>query len=217
MNISKLKSVAYGYVKQNYQFWQVFIVLLIPMLISGIGSINSYGQDTSNELLGIILRLVGLLPFTYGALIAIKDDIYDVYNLNKYDFFAAFRKYNAQNILLSIGLSIVISIYTILWTILFIVPGIIKGIAYSQAPLLLADDIKNGAELKTINEYITLSREIMDGKKTSYFWMNISMIGWFLLGMITFGIAFIFVIPYYYALLAVFYEEAKIDYFNSIR
>lgn len=217
MNISKLKSVAYGYVKQNYQFWQVFIVLLIPMLISGIGSSHSYDQDTSNYVLGIILPLVSLLPFTYGALIAIKDDIYDVYNLNRYDFFASFRKYNAQNILLSIGLSIVISIYTILWTILLIVPGIIKGFAYSQAPLLLADDIKNGAELKTINEYITLSRAIMDGKKASYFWMNISMIGWFLLGAITFGVAFIFVIPYYYALLSVFYQEAKIDYFNSIR
>lgn len=216
MNISKLKSVAYGYVKQNYQFWQVFIVLLIPMLISGIGNSNSYNQDNSNYVLGIILPLISLLPFAYGAIIAIKNDIYDSYHLNRYDFFASFRKYNFKNILISIGLAIVVAVYTILWTMLFIVPGIIKGIAYSQAPLLLADDIKNGAELKTINEYINLSRAIMDGKKVSYFWMNISMIGWFLLGVITFGIAFIFVMPYYYALLSVFYQEAKTDYFNSI-
>lgn len=217
MNISKLKSVAYGYVKQNYQFWQVFIVLLIPMLISGIGNSNSYDQDNSNYVLGIILPLISLLPFAYGAVIAIKNDIYDSYHLNRYDFFASFRKYNFKNILISIGLAIVVSVYTILWMMLFIVPGIIKGIAYSQAPLLLADDIKNGAELKTINEYINLSRAIMDGKKVSYFWMNISMIGWFLLGVITFGIAFIFVMPYYYALLSVFYQEAKTDYFNSIQ
>lgn len=217
MNISKLKSVAYGYVKQNYQFWQVFIVLLIPMLISGIGNSNSYDQDNSNYVLGIILPLISLLPFAYGAIIAIKNDIYDSYHLNRYDFFASFRKYNFKNILISIGLAIVVAVYTILWTMLLIVPGIIKGIAYSQAPLLLADDIKNGAEIKTINEYITLSRAIMDGKKTSYFWMNVSMIGWFLLGVITFGIAFIFVIPYYYALLSVFYQESKTDYFNSIQ
>lgn len=217
MNISKLKSVAYGYVKQNYQFWQVFIVLLIPMLISGIGNSNSYDQDNSNYVLGIILPLISLLPFAYGAIIAIKNDIYDSYHLNRYDFFASFRKYNFKNILISIGLAIVVAVYTILWTMLLIVPGIIKGIAYSQAPLLLADDIKNGAELKTINEYINLSRAIMDGKKVSYFWMNISMIGWFLLGVITFGIAFIFVMPYYYALLSVFYQEAKTDYFNSIQ
>ena len=217
MNISKLKSVAYGYVKQNYQFWQVFIVLLIPMLISGIGNSNSYDQDNSNYVLGIILPLISLLPFAYGAIIAIKNDIYDSYHLNRYDFFASFRKYNFKNILISIGLAIVVAVYTILWTMLLIVPGIIKGIAYSQAPLLLADDIKNGAEIKPINEYITLSRAIMDGKKVSYFWMNISMIGWFLLGVITFGIAFIFVIPYYYALLSVFYQESKTDYFNSIQ
>lgn len=217
MNISKLKSVAYGYVKQNYQFWQVFIVLLIPMLISGIGNSNSYDQDNSNYVLGIILPLISLLPFAYGAIIAIKNDIYDSYHLNRYDFFASFRKYNFKNILISIGLAIVVAVYTILWTMLLIVPGIIKGIAYSQAPLLLADDIKNGAELKNINEYINLSRAIMDGKKVSYFWMNISMIGWFLLGVITFGIAFIFVMPYYYALLSVFYQEAKTDYFNSIQ
>lgn len=100
-------------------------------------------------------------------------------------------------------------LFTILWSLLFLIPGVIKSISYSQATYIYADDVKNGVKITSMNEYITRSRELMRGHKMQYFTLNLSFIGWWLLIVLTFGLAAIWVYPYYSATMAEFYMELR--------
>lgn len=96
------------------------------------------------------------------------------------------------------------SIYLMLWSQLFFIPGIIKWFSYSMTPYILIDH----PEL-SINEAITKSREIMNGHKMELFVLGLTFIGWFLLSLLTLGIGFLWLIPYYYATEAQFYRKIK--------
>ena len=47
----------------------------------------------------------------------------------------------------------------------------------------------------------------MEGNRWRYFCLCLSFIGWFFLGAVTCGLAFIFVMPYFYVAQAAFYED----------
>jgi uncharacterized membrane protein len=96
------------------------------------------------------------------------------------------------------------SVYLNLWSLLFIIPGIIKGFSYSMTPYILIDH----PEL-SVNEAITKSREMMNGHKMELFALQLSFIGWFLLSLLTLGLGFIWLIPYYSATEAQFYRKIK--------
>ncbi|MCS4477280.1 DUF975 family protein [Clostridium botulinum] len=83
------------------------------------------------------------------------------------------------------------SIYTFLWTLLLVIPGIIKGYAYSMVPYILADNPSIGAE-----RAIQLSNRMTDGEKWDMFVLDLSFLGWYILGMLALGIGVIFVNPY---------------------
>ena len=95
-------------------------------------------------------------------------------------------------------------LYTFLWSLLFIIPGIVKYYAYAMTPYIMAEKPNMG-----INDAITKSREIMKGHKWQLFWLDVSFIGWMLLGVVTLGLGFVFVWPYYNAARAAFYKEIK--------
>lgn len=97
-----------------------------------------------------------------------------------------------------------ISIFTFLWFLLLIIPGIIAGLSYSMTYYILIDH----PELTPL-EAIRLSKEIMVGHKGELFVLGLSFIGWFFLGLITFGIGLLYVIPYFNATLAEFYLSIK--------
>ncbi|NFD78296.1 DUF975 family protein [Clostridium botulinum] len=83
------------------------------------------------------------------------------------------------------------SIYTFLWTLLLVIPGVIKGYAYSMVPYILADNPSIGAE-----RAIQLSNRMTDGEKWDMFVLDLSFLGWYILGMLALGIGVIFVNPY---------------------
>ena len=88
-----------------------------------------------------------------------------------------------------------------LWYLLLIIPGIIKSYEYSMVPYLLT----NNTDL-TSNEAIEISRELTDGHKLDMFVLDLSFIGWYLLGTLLFGIGVFFVTPYYEATIARLYN-----------
>ena len=73
-----------------------------------------------------------------------------------------------------------------------------------MAPYILADN----PEL-TANEALSKSKEIMDGHKFDLFVLQLSFFWWYMLSAITFGIAYIYVIPYVSATTANFYNSIK--------
>ena len=82
-------------------------------------------------------------------------------------------------------------LYTFLWSLLFVIPGIIKSFSYSMSMYILAEN-----KGKSAHECIEESKKMTDGHKMELFVLGLSFIGWALLGGITFGIAYIWVIPY---------------------
>ena len=97
-------------------------------------------------------------------------------------------------------------IYLFLWSLLFIIPGIIKSYSYRMVPYILTENPQMGA-----NEAITLSRKMMDGHKWRAFVLDLSFIGWYLLGLLAFGIGVLFVNPYKYSTDAQLYLALKED------
>lgn len=94
-------------------------------------------------------------------------------------------------------------IYTFLWALLLIVPGIIKSYSYAMTQFILKDN----PELSN-NAAIERSMELMEGRKMQLFLLDLSMIGWAILSVLTCGIGFLFLMPYVYTAHAHFYEDA---------
>lgn len=95
-------------------------------------------------------------------------------------------------------------VFIILWMLLLIIPGIIAAIAYSQAFYILAEDNSIGAM-----DALKKSKEMMDGYKWKYFYLCLQFLGWALLCVLTFGIGFLWLLPYAQVSYAHFYEDIK--------
>ncbi len=102
------------------------------------------------------------------------------------------------------GLAFMVGLFTFLWSLLLFVPGIIKAISYSMSLYIMAENPDKG-----IFEAIDESKKMMEGRKMDYFVLSLSFIGWMLLVGVTFGIASIYVFPYYQTTLALFYNKVK--------
>ena len=66
---------------------------------------------------------------------------------------------------------------TLLWLFLFIVPGVIKAYEYSMIPYLLAENPNLSA-----SEAFSLSKQMTTGQKADLFVLDLSFLGWIILG-----------------------------------
>ncbi len=99
-------------------------------------------------------------------------------------------------------------LFTGLWSLLFVIPGIVKSYSYAMTMYIMQDH----PELSG-NDAITKSRQMMDGHKFDLFILDLSFIGWYLLGALTFGILIIFYVePYRQVTRTNFYEQLRMDY-----
>ena len=93
----------------------------------------------------------------------------------------------------------------LLWTLLLIIPGIYKAYCWRLVPFIIAEnpDI-SGREARA------LSADMMNGSKWASFVLDLSFIGWKLVGAITFGIVnIVFTNPYEAATDTELYLELK--------
>ncbi len=102
----------------------------------------------------------------------------------------------------SVEVRIIKMIKSLIGTIFLIIPGIIISYNYALAPFILeeANDI-------TVREALRSSKESMKGHRWEYFSLRLSFLGWKILGILTLGIAFLWVDPYYALSEAVFFNE----------
>lgn len=63
----------------------------------------------------------------------------------------------------------------------------------------------------TENECIDKSKEMMNGHKWDLFLLDLSFIGWYLLGIVSLGIGLLWVLPYYNSARVKFYEQLVAD------
>lgn len=180
MDFYHLKSMAKQQIRGNIGI--LFVIALIVMLVSAIPVLGTIaGPGLSLSLIMVYLNLI------HGQRPVIGDSFEGLNMLGK-----------------AWWLNILISFFTMLWSVLLVIPGIIKMYSYSMALYILAEH-----PTMTAREALDESKRITDGHKMELFMLDLSFIGWFLLGTITFGIAFIYVTPYLNATRANFYNELR--------
>ena len=86
--------------------------------------------------------------------------------------------------------------------ILCIIPGVIVKYSYAMVPYILEE-----RKDFSVREAFRASKQIMKKHKWELFCLRFSFIGWYILGILTLGIGFIFINPYRYAAEAAFYNE----------
>ncbi len=95
-----------------------------------------------------------------------------------------------------VGLSFVAFLLTI--------PRLVKSYSYRMTGWILADNPAVGAR-----RALQLSIQLTRGHKWDIFVLDLSFIGWFLLGLLACGIGVIFVTPYYEAVQAELYDRLR--------
>lgn len=105
----------------------------------------------------------------------------------------------------SFGTYFFYSLFVSLWTLLFIIPGIIAAFRYAMAFFIIADDEDCGAL-----EAIRRSKDMMKGNKWKLFCLQWRFFWWWLLATcFTFGLGYLWLIPYMQTSFAKFYEDVS--------
>lgn len=98
-------------------------------------------------------------------------------------------------------------VFIVFGYILLIIPGIMIAFSLVMVGYLLADSKETS--ISEARNIIRESIEMMNGYKMDYFIFELSFIGWHFLGAITFGIAYIYVIPYFTFANTLYYQRLK--------
>ena len=188
-----------------------FLMLVIQTILQIPGYIGSLLEILSPENvlaslsfsnISNILSLLAL-PLSWGLTVSLlrnhREESVDLENL-----FDGFRGGRYTRVFCALFL---VNLFTFLWALLLIIPGIMKAFSYALTPYILLDE----PEL-TARQAITRSCEIMQGRRWKLFCLYLSFIGWGILSLLTFGIGFLWLLPYMNASFAAFYEDARAEY-----
>lgn len=93
-------------------------------------------------------------------------------------------------------------ICSILWTLLLFFPGIMAHYRYGYTKYIFAT-----TEEITAGEAINKSKKLVEGNKGQLFTLDMSFIGWFIIGIITCGLGLVFVIGYHEIVTAMYYKK----------
>jgi uncharacterized membrane protein len=165
------------------------IVLIYLVILIGLGLI---------PIAGIIAGLILTGAFEFGLFSSFLGIVQgkEVKVGNLFDGFSCFGSSCVAYLLMLL--------FTLLWTLLLIVPGVIAALSYAMTFFILSEN----REI-TGSEAIRRSKKMMEGNKGKLFCLGCRFIGWWLLGIITIGIGFLWIMPYFIASIAKFYEDIK--------
>lgn len=100
----------------------------------------------------------------------------------------------------TVGTMFITSLYIFLWSLLLVFPGIYKSYQYYLVPYILSDNPNIPGDRAR-----QISRAMTDNEKWNIFVLEMSFLGWFLLGGLCLGVGTLFVTPYYEATKAELY------------
>lgn len=98
----------------------------------------------------------------------------------------------SENFTQTFLLGLLTTIFIFLWSLLLIIPGIIKSYSYGMSYFIQQEQDK-----KDWKYCFEESKRIMHGHKQQLFFLDLSFIGWYLLGAICLGVGVLFVMPYH--------------------
>lgn len=185
-----------------------FVYMLLYGLASTLSNFGTIFQGSSFATLAFFLTGTGflltllMLPMSMGFSVAhlhssrqdLPADIGDLF-------------YGYRNFLHVLGTLLLMVVLVVCGCVLLIVPGIILGLAYAMTPFLLRDH----PEL-SVTETLQMSRTMMMGHKWELFLLELSFIGWMILGIFTFFIGYLWLIPYMQMTTTKFYEQLRAEF-----
>jgi len=149
-------------------------------------------------LIGVIGMYIVLPPLMLGLIMVCLNVTYG----DNVEIGTLFKGFNYMG--KAIALFLMVIFFTMLWSLLFVIPGIIKAYSYSMAFYILAENPE-----MTAREALNESKEITKGHKLDLFVLELSFILWGLLATVTFGIAYVYVLPYMQLTYVNFYHNIK--------
>ncbi|MDR0415665.1 MAG: DUF975 family protein [Prevotellaceae bacterium] len=165
-----------------------------------VGSITVVGGVWDNIVLQQIFQYAVMLlvipPFTLGFImfyLALSRG-------EKVSLDLLFKGFNSYTT--ALVANFLVFIFVFLWTLLLIVPGIIAYLAYSQVFYIIADNPEISAM-----EALRRSKNMMRGYKWKLFCLGLRFIGWILLGVLTLGIGYFWLLPYMQTSYTKFYDD----------
>ncbi len=193
------------FVLMTFLMYVISAILQIPGSVGDLLKVLSPENALTSESMSSISLVLSLLalPLGWGLTVSLlrnhREESVDLENL-----FDGFRGGRYTRVFCALFL---VNLFTFLWTLLLIIPGIMKAFSYALTPYILLDE----PEL-TAKQAIARSSEIMEGRRWKLFCLYFSFIGWGILCLLTFGIGFLWLVPYMNASIAAFYEDARAEY-----
>lgn len=196
MNRAEIKARARaqlgGGIFQNAWMMGLAVCLLIGLL-----------ETTATSVLPVVGGILVLGPLEYGMAYIFLKQARDGQPVQMGDMFRGFQDDFGGTLL--IGL--MTGLFTFLWSLLFFIPGIVKAYSYSMVYYIKVDHPDYDWKM-CIDE----SRRMMNGHKWEKFVLDLSFIGWILVGSLCLGVGTLWVTPYMTAAEANFYESIRDGY-----
>lgn len=171
------------------------LACLIAEAVMGLGSVVVFGS----------LLLYG--PLSYGLARVTTSMVKGRKSPDFNDLTKGFTDDFAQTMLLGL----LRLVFTALWTLLFVIPGLVKNYSYAMSSYIQQDEPN-----KNWKYCLDKSRAMMEGYKAQLFWLDLSFIGWYILGALCLGVGIIFVMPYHETARANFFEARKATFEQPI-
>lgn len=99
--------------------------------------------------------------------------------------------------------SFIVTVFTLLWTLLLVIPGIMAIYKYAMGFYILNKESNISAY-----DAVVKSKELMMGNRMKLFMLDLSYLGWYLIGIFTFGILWFWIFPKH--------MTARILFFNDL-
>ena len=183
------KQILGGNIFSNSWLMILLVFLIISLLSSAAGSVF-YGVGS--------MVITG--PLTFGGCYILLNKIRTDEKVDVGNVFKGFTVDFGQNF----ALGFLILLFVFLWSLLFIIPGIVKTYAYSMAFYIKADHPEYNWR-----QCLDESKRITNGHKMDLFILDLSFIGWYLVGALCLGVGTLWVIPYHRTSVALYYEQLK--------
>lgn len=185
-------------------FYVVNIIMTSLSQMVGPKRSLSYPYEVTDPGNPVLSTLLNVISFFVGAAI-----VYALVKLALHIFHK--KEYTPENILLSgfkenflrnAFLQFMMGLFIFLWSLLLIIPGLIKAYAYSMSFYLVNKEPGLDAM-----EAIDRSKKYTYGYKADLFMLDLSYLGWYILGLFTLGILWLWVIPKHQVARVMYYEE----------
>ena len=212
MTRAELKNRGNAHIKEQY--WSYVLASFLLYLVGGFGGGVTFDFSSEHSFWNIFMIVTAVLGMLISLALTIfitgplEVGVRRFYLTGMYTkapvhlIGSGFRKETYKKTVISVFLP---KVFIFLWSLLLLIPGIIKAYEYYFVPWIVAEQ----PDLSP-REAMKISRRITKGHKWELFVLELSFLGWLLVGAMCCGIGTIFVMPYVDATMTQMYDTLKV-------